>query len=151
MNFTAKLIATFFGVGLLRPAPGTWGSLAALPFGIYVLLYANGVTLAAMSLIAFVIGVWASDRYAKSIGGKDPSEVVIDEVAGQWLALAFVQPVWWQLLLAFVLFRFFDITKLWLIGRLEKLPGGWGIMADDMLAGLVAGLLILLSRSFLPL
>jgi phosphatidylglycerophosphatase A len=146
MNFISRLLATFFGVGYLRPAPGTWGSLAAMPFGVAgLMLYGPWAVLAA-SIAAFLIGIWASDRYSKNIGGKDPSEVVLDEVAGQWLALAFVQPVLWQVIAAFVLFRLFDVTKPWLIRRLEQLPGGLGIMADDMLAGLVAGVLIFLFR-----
>ncbi|MBN4047795.1 phosphatidylglycerophosphatase A [Oceanicaulis sp. AH-315-P02] len=151
MNLLSKILATFFGTGYLRPAPGTWGSLAALPLGVWVLVVSDWYVLLALTIVIFFIGIWASDRYSKITGNKDPSEVVIDEVAGQWLALVFVQPVLWQVLAAFVLFRLFDITKPWLIGRLEKLPGGLGIMSDDMLAGLVAGILIFLSRLFLPI
>ncbi|PHR60282.1 MAG: phosphatidylglycerophosphatase A [Robiginitomaculum sp.] len=150
-KIVSKWISTFFGVGLLRPAPGTWGSLAAMPIGLWMLVTGGWSILLAASITAFLIGLWASDQYAKNTGNKDPSEVVIDEVAGQWLALAFVQPVLWQVVAAFVLFRIFDISKPWLIRRLEKLPGGLGIMADDMLAGLVAGLLIFLCRIVLGL
>ncbi|MCF6292123.1 MAG: phosphatidylglycerophosphatase A [Robiginitomaculum sp.] len=151
MNLLSKILATFFGTGYLRPAPGTWGSLAALPLGVWVLVVSDWYVLLALTIVIFFIGIWASDHYSKNTGNKDPSEVVIDEVAGQWLALVFVQPILWQVLAAFVLFRLFDITKPWLIGRLEKLPGGLGIMSDDMLAGLVAGILIFLSRLFLPI
>jgi len=147
MNFLSRIIATFFGIGYLRPAPGTWGSLAALPIGVAVLIIFGWQALLALSLLTFIIGVWASGHYAKTIDTKDPSEVVIDEVAGQWLALAFVAPVLWEVIAAFALFRLFDIVKPWLIGRLERLPGGLGIMSDDMLAGLVAGVLILLFRN----
>ncbi|MBL4595225.1 MAG: phosphatidylglycerophosphatase A [Robiginitomaculum sp.] len=148
MKLIVKLIVTFFGIGLLRPAPGTWGSLAALPIGIWVLINAGWPVLLFLSLLIFAIGVWTSSMYVTTTGGKDPSEVVIDEVAGMWLALVFVGPVIWQVVGAFVLFRFFDITKLWWIGRLEKLPKGWGIMSDDMLAGLVAGVLMLVCQLF---
>ena len=147
MKVLSQVISTFFYVGYLRPAPGTWGSLAALPIGIYVLIFFDWQTLLALCLVTFFIGVWASGYYAGSNHKKDPSEVVIDEVAGQWLALVFVNPLLWELIAAFALFRLFDIAKPWLIGRLERLPAGWGIMSDDMLAGLFAGILIMLFRN----
>ncbi len=150
MSFLAKIIATFFGIGYLRPGPGTWGSFAALPLGGFILLQWGNLALFAATCIVFLIGIWASGRYAADIKSKDPSEVVIDEVAGQWMAMVCITPVFWQVLAAFVLFRLFDITKPWLIGRLERLPGGLGIMADDLLAGAVAGVLIFLIQ-FVPL
>lgn len=150
MNKISRTIATFFGVGYLSPAPGTWGSLAAMPLGVMVLVLLGWQALLALSIFTFFIGIWASDHYARKSGKKDPSEVVIDEVAGQWLTLVFVQTVLWQVVAAFLLFRLFDITKPWLIRRLEKLPGGLGIMADDMLAGLIAGCLLVLLRIFVP-
>ncbi len=147
MRVLSQIISTFFYVGYLRPAPGTWGSLAALPVGIYVLNFFGWQALLVLCLATFFIGVWASGYYAGCNNKKDPSEVVIDEVTGQWLALVFVAPLLWELIAAFALFRLFDIAKPWLIGRLERLPAGWGIMSDDMLAGLFAGVLIMLFRN----
>lgn len=135
----ASLIATWFGSGLLAKAPGTWGSLAALPFGAAIAYFAGAYGLLAASLIAFAVGVWASERYAVSLGIKDPGVVVIDEVAGQWLALVPVCLDPMGFFAAFVLFRLFDILKTWPANLLERsLPGGWGIMTDDMVAGLYA-------------
>ncbi|RIK94469.1 MAG: phosphatidylglycerophosphatase A [Proteobacteria bacterium] len=139
----ARLIATWFGVGRLPKAPGTWGSLAALFLGVPILLQPHGAALLLTgSLIVFAVGIWAARTYAQSIGVKDPKEVVVDEVAGQWLALTVANPYDpLTLILAFALFRLFDILKPWPISVLDRrLPGGLGIMADDMAAGGVAAL-----------
>lgn len=137
-----SLIATWFGSGLLPKVPGTWGSLAALPFGVAIAWAGGPLLLVAASLLAYLIGLWASARYAESMGLKDPGVVVIDEVAGQWLALV---PVCLDPLgigFAFVFFRLFDILKTWPANVLErKLEGGPGIMTDDMVAGLYAAIL----------
>jgi phosphatidylglycerophosphatase A len=122
--------------------PGTAGSLAAVvlaPFCFYPLsLYWRAGLLA----LLFFVGVWASGRAARILKQKDPGEVVIDEVVGQWLALLWLpQLIYWQLAVGFVLFRLYDISKPWLIRKSENwLPGGWGIMIDDILAGLMAAL-----------
>ncbi len=132
----ARLLATWFGSGLLPGAPGTWGSLAALPFAAVILWIGGSALLLGASILIFLIGIWASNRYAESIGKKDPGAVVIDEVAGQWLALTPVclEPV--GFLVGFALFRTFDILKTWPANWLERsLPGGLGIMSDDMVAG----------------
>lgn len=137
-------VATWGYAGRLPRAPGTWGSLAAVACALPFLLWLPPLWLMASSVAAFFLGVWASAAYAKSIGIKDPSEVVIDEVAGQWLALVpatLAAP--WTVLAAFGLFRFFDIVKPWPIRWLDqRLPGGWGIMADDMAAGAAAALIL---------
>ena len=138
----ATALATVFGVGFLRPAPGTLGSAAALPFAWLILRFAGPVALAAASLIAFAAGVWATGVYAARTNKPDPSECVIDEVAGQWLACAVAPLSWIGFVLAFVLFRLFDIFKLWPVSLGERLPGGWGIMVDDMIAGALAALLV---------
>jgi phosphatidylglycerophosphatase A len=142
----ASLLATWFGSGLLPRAPGTWGSLAALPFA-YALTAAGGPwTLLAAAVAAFLAGVWASGVYATASGAHDPGSVVIDEVAGQWLTLVplATTPVALDPLLygiAFVAFRAFDVLKPWPIRYFERnLPGAWGIMADDIAAGVLAGL-----------
>lgn len=140
----AFAVATFFGAGRLKPGPGTWGSIAA------VLLWAvtaRAVHLSAPALLAvlcvgialsLIFGVPAATIAARESGRHDPGFVVIDEVAGQWIALLFCPPDWAHGLVALVLFRFFDITKPFPIRRLEQLPAGWGIVFDDVAAGLYA-------------
>jgi phosphatidylglycerophosphatase A len=140
----ASLLATWFGSGLLPKAPGTWGSLAALPCAWGIALMGGPWLLFAACLAVFLLGLWASGPYARSLGQDDPGSVVIDEVAGQWLALL---PVALQLEyypLAFIAFRFFDIVKPWPVNWLDqRLKGALGIMADDMMAGLYAAALII--------
>ena len=139
----ASLLATWFGSGLLPKAPGTWGSLAALPCAIVIAALAGPWGLLAAVLAVTVAGLWAADVYATRSGADDPPRVVIDEVAGQWLALV---PVALDLRLyavAFLAFRFFDIVKVWPAGWLDRnLKGGWGIMLDDLAAGIYAGALV---------
>ena len=133
------LIATFFGAGKSPKAPGTIGTLAALPFG-WVLGELGGVPLLAVAtLFAFGIGWWASEKYVQDTGKEDPSEVVIDEVAGIWLTLCFMPQEWLFYALAFAAFRFFDILKPWPVSWADRrIKGGLGIMLDDILAGLYA-------------
>ena len=138
-------IATGGGSGLLPKAPGTWGSLAAL--GIGWLIYAGGGPLAIGlgALAALLIGVWASARYMRHSGDHDPGAIVIDEFAGQWITLVAMpvaaSPVYWAT--AFVLFRLFDILKPWPIGVIDRaVKGGWGVMLDDVVAGLYAAILL---------
>jgi len=162
----AWTVGTFFGVGLLKPGPGTWGSVAAMllwkcaqpiPFDVWIssaphplpqqqyliTLAVNGVVTLLAVLLATVVGIPAATRVARESGREDPGHVVIDEVAGQWLTLAVCRPDWPHALLALALFRLFDITKPWPIRKLEALPSGWGIMLDDLAAGLF-GLVVLL-------
>ncbi|MEO8178296.1 MAG: phosphatidylglycerophosphatase A [Deltaproteobacteria bacterium] len=141
-KWVATSVATWFGCGLSPVAPGTVGSLGALPLHLLLREAPSAVHAAA---VAFVLaaGTWAAQRYASERGEKDPQRVVIDEVAGALLALGCVrhEPLWLQGL-AFLLFRLFDIWKPGLIRRAEHLqPTGVGIMADDVLAGLCAGAL----------
>jgi phosphatidylglycerophosphatase A len=140
----AWVVATFFGAGMMRPGPGTYGSVAAvlLWFGVAHLFAAGLVGLAvgtaAAALAATLWGIPAATIAARESGRKDPGFVVIDEVAGQWIALIGVRPDWRHAALALVLFRLFDIWKPWPIRRLEKLPEGTGIMLDDVAAGVLA-------------
>jgi len=141
----AWLIATWFGVGLAPLSPGTAGSLAALPIAWAVTVVAGGVGLTLATVLVFVLGVWAAGAYSAAIGDGDPQTVVVDEVAGQWLAIlpaaALSSPVLWHYAVAFVLFRAADIGKPWPAGWIDRnLHGGAGIMLDDMVAGLYAGL-----------
>ncbi len=145
----AKIYATYFGIGLLPKAPGTWGSLFALPlaWGLYKL--GTVPYLVAYDLIT-VLGIAASHIYSKRVGNEDPDEVVIDEVAGILTVFLFVEPNPWSLFLGFLLFRLFDILKPFPIDRLEKIPYGIGIMLDDIAAGVLTGLLLYLASKIFP-
>lgn len=143
------LIATWFGSGLLPKAPGTWGSLAALPPAFLLAWFGGAPALVMGAALAFVLGIPAAARYAAALGRDDPSEIVIDEVAAQWLVLAALPltPLAW--LIGFLLFRFFDVVKPWPVSLADRrLKGGLGIMTDDMVAAAYAILVILLLRHF---
>ena len=142
-----KAIVTVGFVGLLKPAPGTWGSFAALPLGIWLLFSFGFLPFLVAIGLAYAVGLACVARYAKP--DDDPSEVVIDELVGQWIALLplgilwegarFPNPLEWGLIgLAFVAFRLFDIRKPWLVGRADRLHGATGIMLDDVIAGFFA-------------
>ena len=137
------LIATWFGSGRSSFAPGTMGSLATLPLAYLIHVTLGWQALIVGSVIAFVIGVKATELYLKHETDKsDPGEVVIDEVAGQMLTLAFLAPTITSYLLGFFLFRLFDVVKPWPIGWLDKnVKGAMGVMVDDMVAGLAAPLI----------
>ena len=138
----AWTIATFFGSGLLKPGPGTWGSAAALLIWIATAQILHPTHLPVLTLIAAIIAIMvsipAATIVARESGGKDPSHVVIDEVAGQLIPLIICPPDWPHAILAFLLFRLFDIFKPWPIRRLEHLPAGTGIVLDDVAAGIFA-------------
>ena len=146
-------VATWFGSGLLPKAPGTWGSLASLPFAWAIIHVGGPVAIIAATILATVVGVWAGGAYARAIGRHDPGSVVIDEVAGQWLTTipiaVLAAPGWLPWLIAFAAFRLFDITKPWPARRAERWPGGVGIMADDIVAGVYAAIVVALAFSFL--
>ena len=138
----ATTVATFFGVGYLRPGPGTWGSAVTLVLwtAIAYLLPISFRTPAAITLAALItlIGIPAATRVARAAGVKDPQFVVIDEVAGQLIALIAVPLSWKTFLAGFILFRGFDIVKPPPVRQLEALPEGTGIVLDDVAAGLYA-------------
>ena len=139
------LLATWFGCGLAPVAPGTAGSLGALVISIVLNLGlgAGRLTLLAMTAILLFPGIWAADVIAKREGTEDPGLVVVDEVIGQWITLAAVPVFNWKTwLLGFALFRILDIWKPWPARQLERLPGGWGIVADDVMSGLYGALVI---------
>ena len=134
------LLATWFGAGYLPKAPGTWGSLAALPFAWVIAEWSGGVGLAVAVLIVFGVGLWASVGYLRLGGGEDPGPVVIDEVAGQWLTLVPFAPDPLLYGLGFVFFRIADIIKPWPVSWADgHVKGPMGIMLDDVLAGIYAG------------
>ena len=147
MNRIAYLIAIWFGAGLLPKAPGTWGSIAALPIAYGIVLWGGLEALAGATIVVFIIGVWASAIAAKEMSGNDPSEIVVDEVAGQWLTLLVVPPDIILYACGFALFRLFDIWKPWPISWADqKIKGGMGIMLDDVIAGVYAGVLLWLGQ-----
>jgi phosphatidylglycerophosphatase A len=147
----ALLIATWFGAGYSPVAPGTAGSAAAV-----AIAWALGglagwppLWLAALGVAVAPAAVWAAGVVARSRKVEDPSLVVVDEVAGQWLAFAGAASLNWKTYLgAFLLFRLFDIWKPGPVRRLERLPGGVGIVADDLGAGLCAALVLFLAGWF---
>ena len=140
--------ATLFGIGLAPLGPGTAASLVALPLAALIATWFGTVPLLAVALAVGLVAVPVSGAYAKQVGRDDPSECVLDELAGQWLACAFAPLTWQGYALAFVLFRVFDMTKLWPVSVAERLRGGFGIVADDMVAGAMAGVIVLLAAHF---
>jgi len=153
-------LATGFGSGYLKPAPGTWGTLVGLLawLGLVQAMGRSGWAFAPWLLLAAPLAltlaaVWASDRVLKETGQKDPSFIVVDEWAGVWFALTpllftiTLQPqpasLWIARLVApFMLFRLFDIWKPGVVDRAQSLPGGWGVVMDDVLAGVLAALIV---------
>ena len=135
-------LATLGPVGRIRPAPGTWGSAAALLPAAALAQGGNWLLEIGVG-IACIIGVKAAYTYEAHSGKKDASEVVIDELAGQWIVLLAVPVDWRWWLAAFVLFRLFDIIKPEPVRMAERLPGGLGVMADDVVAGVLAAALLL--------
>ncbi|EJP75130.1 MULTISPECIES: phosphatidylglycerophosphatase A family protein [Campylobacter] len=137
-----KLFLTFFGFGLLPKAPGTWGSIAGTVVAVAILWAFSPTTLFLASILLFLISISIIDRYEAQIGIHDSSHIVIDEVAGVWLAVAISGGTISQILLSFAFFRLLDIKKPSVIGRVDKnVKGGLGVMGDDMIAGFFAGLM----------
>ena len=143
-KYWAWIVATFFGAGFGKPGPGTWGSVAAvLLWAAYALAFHPAPQTLLLALLAgivltLILGVPAATIVARESGRKDPQFVVIDEVTGQWIALLFSPADWRHALIALALFRLFDITKPFPARQLEGLPEGWGIVFDDVAAGLYA-------------
>ncbi|MCC4240829.1 phosphatidylglycerophosphatase A family protein [Thalassospira povalilytica] len=143
-RFLITCLATWFYSGKSPKAPGTAGSFAALPFGWMIWIYGGNEALIIASIIIFAIGIWVAHQYSHLLGIHDAGEIVIDEVVGQWMCLLVVplaaewmDIVW--LLVAFVAFRAFDVAKPWPIRWVDRrVGGGFGIMLDDVLAGIFA-------------
>ncbi len=147
-----KLFLTFFGAGLAPKAPGTFGTLAALPIGVIVLHYLGIDSLFMLTFAVTIIAVFEINKYEKLTGEHDQKEIVIDEAVGIWITLmivyatleqhsfAYVQPL--AIALSFALFRLFDIWKPSTIGKIDReAKGGFGVMGDDILAGVAAGVM----------
>lgn len=150
-----RAISILFGIGLLKPAPGTWGAAVAVALAIVVHGLGGFPLLLVATVLVTAIGWWAVARELRTRPGEDPAEIVIDEVAGQWVAMLapsagfwiagldswnFPWPGW---LGAFLMFRLFDIWKPWIIGRADRRGGATGVMLDDLLAGLFAGAVVM--------
>lgn len=144
-----RAVATVFGVGLLRPAPGTWGSLVSVGLGVVIDRFLGFPGLAVATLMVTVLGFQACAAVCGP--GDDPSEVVIDEVAGQWVALLFPSFAFWMRdfegwmpypgwVAAFLLFRLFDIWKPGPVGWADRRGDAAGVMLDDLIAGVFAGI-----------
>jgi phosphatidylglycerophosphatase A len=137
----SRNIATVWGIGYLPFAPGTWGSLAGLSVGFMMIGIGGFWLLLIATLAVSYAGWWACERHAIELGEEDPGEIVIDEVAGQWIALLPASYIGFEALVAFLFFRAADIGKPWPASWADqKLPGGLGIMADDWIAGAYAAL-----------
>jgi phosphatidylglycerophosphatase A len=139
---SASFIASVFGVGYIPFASGTFGSVAALlpAFG---LMHVGGVWLLGAGAVAVsILGIWVCDIHVRATGRHDPSECVIDEVAGQWLACLAAPLTLPGYILAFIAFRLFDILKPWPASAAERAPGGLGVMLDDLVAGLMAAIVV---------
>lgn len=140
----AIFVATGFGSGFSPVAPGTAGTLVAIPLGYFVTVsLAAGPALQALVIVGIgALAIWSAGITALRLGRKDPGQIVVDEIAGYFVSLAFLPAGWTTLLAALVFFRFFDIWKPPPCRRAEALPGGLGIVADDLLAGVYANLTI---------
>lgn len=152
MEKAAKIIATYFGLGLSPKAPGTVGSLGTLPLVAAAAYFYGTAGILLLAFAAFFIGVWATHQLIKNQVNKDPSMVVIDEVAGQSLTFALVGNylignwnLWYVYLIGFALFRLFDIVKIGPVKWADsKLKNAWGVMLDDMFAGCLAAVILLI-------
>lgn len=150
----AWMLGTFFGAGYMRPGPGTWGSAAALllwlavEYGVHPTRGALAIGTGVGAVAVLLVGIPASSIVAREAATDDPGFVVLDEVAGQWIALIAAGPRVWTWLLAFLLFRFFDIVKPPPARQFDRMHGGFGIMMDDVAAGAYALLLVWLAGRY---
>ncbi len=151
-----RWLCIFFGIGLLRPAPGTWASALAIGLGLAIDRWLGFPVLVLATIAVTALGFWAVGRELAARPGADPPEFVIDEVAGQWLALLFPAAAFWSRgwegwmpwpgwVAAFLFFRLFDIWKPWLVGQADRRQGVVGVMLDDLWAGLFAGLAVMVA------
>jgi len=141
MNIKEKLFLAGLGSGLLPYAPGTWGSLVGLLFGVAILIFFPTETLFLLTILITLFGIREIDKYEQRCGIHDDKRIVIDEIAGIWLALCFsgISPM--AAGLSFLFFRIYDIKKPSIIGRIDAhAKGGIGVMGDDLVAGVAAGL-----------
>ncbi len=142
MKLLSKIISTFFGVGYFPVAPGTLTSiLIVLAYKFYLYKLSWPLYFLIIFLL-FLIGVYTSSKFSSDLSKKDPRKIVIDEACGQLLVLFRMSDAWFPVLSCFILFRVFDITKPYPIKKVETLPSGWGIMTDDLVAAIYAGVIV---------
>jgi phosphatidylglycerophosphatase A len=135
-------LASGFGIGAMPVAPGTFGTLIAIPFYLF-LQHLPLAAYAAVVLVAALVGIWLCDKTAKALGEHDHPAIVWDEMVGYWLTMLAAPKGWFWVILGFALFRLFDIWKPWPIGWVDRhVSGGFGIMLDDILAAIYAGLIL---------
>ena len=146
MKTIQKLFVTVGGVGFLPLAPGTWGSIVGVLLVILVSVFADLEFTSSYLFISIITGVFFLGVYASKElepeWGEDPQQIVVDEVIGVWIAMAYIPFNWYNLLLALILFRIFDIWKPLLIRKMEYAGNGWGVMLDDVLAGVYANVVL---------
>ncbi|MDH5468347.1 MAG: phosphatidylglycerophosphatase A [Candidatus Aminicenantes bacterium] len=142
MKFLSKVVSTFFGIGFIPFAPGTLTSMGIVLLYKYYLYRLSWPLYALILILLFFIGVYASTKYSTALNKKDPRKIVIDEALGQLLVLFRMSNAWFPVLSCFVLFRVFDIAKPFPIKKIEALPTGWGIMLDDVVAAVYAGVIV---------
>ena len=151
LKHPAHFLALGFGAGLAARAPGTWGTLVALPFYLLALALGGAMAVMLIGIVFFVVGIWASALAGRALGVADHGSIVIDEIAAFLLVLAFTPATWLWVALAFALFRMFDIFKPWPIHIADKhIKGGFGVMFDDILAATYAIACVLLLRQIFP-
>lgn len=155
----SKFIATVFYVGYLRPAPGTWGSLAGVLLALAIQVFGGFPALAVATVVVFGLGWWATAAMTRGGDDHDPNEIVIDEVVGQWIALFVVSYGSWSMglpalamypgwIAGFLFFRLFDIWKPWLVGWADRRGDALGVMLDDVIAGVFAAIAVTLLGGF---
>ena len=149
MRNLADCIVTMFYIGRIPLAPGSWASLAAVILWLNIFNNLNYLLLPIISLILFFIGTYFSHLALKTTNKKDPSFIVIDEWVGQWITFSFLPVNYTIAILGFLLFRFFDISKVGPVKFFEKLPGAWGVMADDIIAGILSMVSLLLIQYYI--
>ena len=142
-NSFITLLVTFGYIGKVKYFPGTIGSFAGLLLGAVIIKLTNYNVFISCFFILTVISIFAVDEYLKSSENLDPQEVVVDEVLGQWIAIAFIPFNFKSFLIAFILFRFFDISKIYPINKIEKIKGYFGVIGDDLFAGIITAIIIL--------
>ncbi len=136
-----KIITSLFGIGFIRKGGGTIASIIACIIWFFLVLFCPPFYATILTALVIIYGVWGANK-VEATWGKDSSRVVIDEVAGMFITLFFVPITLEYILVGLILFRIFDILKPFCINRLEKLPGGWGVMADDIAAGICANIIL---------
>ena len=149
MRYLVDCIVTMLYIGRIPLAPGSWASLAAVILWLNIFNNLNYLLLPIISVILFFIGTYFSHLALKTTNKKDPSFIVVDEWVGQWITFSFLPVNYTIAILGFLLFRFFDISKVGPVKYFEKFPGAWGVMADDIIAGILSMVSLLLIQYYI--